>query len=279
MISVFDFENPTAFLQGLFSEKEKNNHGYSLKRFAAELGFSSLSLLKLVLYGKRNLKIDQALAICETLRFSASETEYLEQLVHEGNSLTFRSKQYFAQKRMKVRRTTDSVNTHAKRVRTWENPTFLSDIEMTKLLLAMNGESLGQSKQQLIQHLSSKTSIDKSIIAEYLPRLEAQPCLKSDNGVFRLDWQLIIQSRTGLAANQKRDSVYSEQLKHCEKLLYSKDARDSVRFLCHTFTLNKADFNRLFSIVRDLPISLTENAEANEMQNGLAQLNIQFFLL
>lgn len=84
---VFEFQDYRQYLKAVFEFKKSNKPGYSLKNFAASLGFSSHSGLAMILSGQRNLRQPYLDKCIRWLKLPLKQRLYFEAMVN-GDGLS-----------------------------------------------------------------------------------------------------------------------------------------------------------------------------------------------
>ena len=78
---IFYFEDPIAFLNSHFREKQKKNPKFSLRAWARQMGYQNPSLLFQVLRGERRLKMDLAMKLATNMQLKGKALRYFELIV------------------------------------------------------------------------------------------------------------------------------------------------------------------------------------------------------
>jgi uncharacterized protein (TIGR02147 family) len=78
---IFYYEDPIAFLNSHFRERQKRNPKFSLRAWARQMGYQNPSLLFQVLKGERRLKMDLALKLAANLQLKGKALRYFELIV------------------------------------------------------------------------------------------------------------------------------------------------------------------------------------------------------
>jgi uncharacterized protein (TIGR02147 family) len=85
-VSVFQFQNPRAFLLAVLREREGQETGFSIRAWAKEMGLRSHSLLVLLLQGKRPIRLRHIEFLAPVLRLSSAERLYFQAMIQLANA-------------------------------------------------------------------------------------------------------------------------------------------------------------------------------------------------
>lgn len=96
--TIFEYENYRSFLKDYVAYSKNKHPQFSYRYIAQKAGFTSPNFLKLVIDGKRNLSPKSLLQFAKAFKFSNSETEFFESLVHFNQSQEESQKAHWAQK-------------------------------------------------------------------------------------------------------------------------------------------------------------------------------------
>lgn len=100
---IFNFEDPIAFLNTHFQERQKKNPKFSLRAWARQMGYQNPSLLFQVLRGERRLKMDLAQKIAANLQLKGKALRYFELIVLNRSCQTETEKRMFESMLAKLR--------------------------------------------------------------------------------------------------------------------------------------------------------------------------------
>jgi len=112
--TVFNFDDPVAFLNAQFRERQKKDPKFSLRAWARQMGYQNPSLLFQVLKGERRLKMDLASKCAASLNLKGKSLRYFEIIVlnHSCESAAERRmfKAMLAKLRPRQRRVADALS-------------------------------------------------------------------------------------------------------------------------------------------------------------------------
>ena len=94
-VSIFSFIDYRSYLVAFFNWHKEHTRGYSHRKMASLLGFSSPNFLKLVMDGSRNIGKESLQKICTGIGLNKSETEYFSYLVFFNQAKNTVEKNYF----------------------------------------------------------------------------------------------------------------------------------------------------------------------------------------
>jgi len=95
MHALFEYTNFREYLRDYFAWHKKHVKGYSYRKMASQVGFSSSNYLMLVMNGKRNLGQESLRKVCNALGFKKKEAEYFSYLVFFQQAKTVVEKNYY----------------------------------------------------------------------------------------------------------------------------------------------------------------------------------------
>ncbi|MDG0817717.1 TIGR02147 family protein [Bdellovibrio svalbardensis] len=93
MKSVYDYMDARLFLQDLYRFRKEVNPKFSYASWAADLGFSNKTLIRLILLGKRRISKKSLWALIKNISLSPLEAEYFEILVEYSQCRSNHEKQ------------------------------------------------------------------------------------------------------------------------------------------------------------------------------------------
>ena len=96
-VSVFEYVEPREYLSQVLVTKQKTNPRFSLRAWSKQIGFSSPSLLSMVLKGQRRLKPAQAVKVRKVLELKDQEARYFDFLVLYSNASSLEEKEFYTQ--------------------------------------------------------------------------------------------------------------------------------------------------------------------------------------
>ncbi len=94
-VSIFAFIDYRAYLVAFFAWNKKHTRGFSHRKMASLLGFSSPNFLKLVMEGSRNIGRESLQKICTGIGLNKSETKYFSYLVFFNQAKDTVEKNYY----------------------------------------------------------------------------------------------------------------------------------------------------------------------------------------
>jgi uncharacterized protein (TIGR02147 family) len=101
---IFEYANYREYLRCYYEYmKGESAASFSFRRFSREAGFSSPSVLKLVIDGKRNLSEESVQRFARAIGLNQSETEFFRNLVMLNQASDMEDKRFYAQQLLKSR--------------------------------------------------------------------------------------------------------------------------------------------------------------------------------
>ena len=100
---IYNYLDYRSFLKDLFSFKKNNNKNFSHRFLAARSGFSSPNFIKLVIDGKRNLKIESINKIAHGFGLNKQEHEFFKNLALMNQSDRQVKKDFYYKQMLSVR--------------------------------------------------------------------------------------------------------------------------------------------------------------------------------
>ncbi len=91
--SIFTYDNYRLFLKDYFERRRRESKTFSLRFFAAKVGFKSHSYCDKVMRGERNLSLESVLKIGAVMKLAKSEQEYFQYLVLYNQAKNIQEKQ------------------------------------------------------------------------------------------------------------------------------------------------------------------------------------------
>lgn len=275
MESVFSHTSFRSYLRAVFEMRKLRVTGYAYRQFAIDLGFPTPSHLQLILSGRRTVQLNQIHRIARALGFSHAEHEFFEALVHENQSEYEEDKVHYRQKLKELKA---ALGAAGDSLEIAEDVSFLALPRVPLVLVALHGESRSLDEAELLARISSKLKRPTEELAEALAVALSNPALSKEESTYQLDFSVLMFRRQGLAARLNRKNFHRMQLELARDTLEKHHGEKHVKFLSHTFTLNEADFDVLYELLKDIPTMLTRRADLSA-PTSLGQLNIQFFVL
>lgn len=93
--AIYNFNDPREFLSEVLKEKQRVNPRFSLRSWSKQLGFSSPSVLSMILRGERKIQLDLVSRISDSLRLPKEEQNYLQVLALYSNASSPTEKQLY----------------------------------------------------------------------------------------------------------------------------------------------------------------------------------------
>jgi hypothetical protein, TIGR02147 len=103
VISLFDYLDYRQYLRTLFSEKKRENAGFSHRSLMEKLSLQAPGHMLFIMQGKRRLTPAIALRLAAYLKFSRKESRYLLSLIRYSDAKTPAEKQYAFEELLQLR--------------------------------------------------------------------------------------------------------------------------------------------------------------------------------
>ena len=256
------------FLADYHRWRKQVDPGFSLRRFAKEIGFSSHTMLRYVLEGARNLSKRSLVKFSLALGLSGPRAEFFENLVFFNQAASLREKDHFYQKLLaadKGRGMKKMESRQFEALKTWYHTAIRESL------------NLGAFKPD-------PEWIARTLLPAIEPR-EARDSLK-----VLLESGLIRRTANGYRAVDDAITTDDETMAlfvrnyHLEMLELAKRALDTVEpgqrdisSVC--MTIREADFGKLKKQIQLMRKELRVFAVAGKQAERVVQVNIQLFPL
>jgi uncharacterized protein (TIGR02147 family) len=102
MNSIYEYSDYRRYLRDYFTAKKRESKGFSLKVLADRAGFKARDYLLRVMNGTRNLSRSSAFMLSNALRLSEKEADYFANMIAFNQAETVREKEFFFKKMSEV---------------------------------------------------------------------------------------------------------------------------------------------------------------------------------
>jgi uncharacterized protein (TIGR02147 family) len=103
MNNIFTYTDYRKFLADYYEDRKKQNPGFSYQVFATKAGFPNRGFLYNVITGKKNLSKSSTVKLSQAMKLTASEADYLENLVSLNQAKNMRERNYYFDKLCTIR--------------------------------------------------------------------------------------------------------------------------------------------------------------------------------
>lgn len=270
MLSIYSYNNASAFLKDAWQEKKKRNPAFSLRAWATKIGFENNAPLSLMLSGKRPVPKKYLPVFIDDLNLSPHEGVYLETLVDFTNAKNPKQKEYYFKR---LESLSPSPTLKMLEVETFK---FLGDPIHTQILEMSVLQDFSPSSDWIKSRLITTKTLSE--INDCIQRLKNLGLIKvKKNG----DWT---KSQTHLS--NQADVVDLGSQEYHQKV--SKLASDAVssqtiqerEFQGYSMNIKKTSIPRAKELMREFTQKFIQEIEAAEFQGEETyQFNLQFFSL
>ncbi|MEO7423608.1 MAG: TIGR02147 family protein [Fibrobacteria bacterium] len=265
---IINYTNYRLYLADVHAMRKLADPRFSVRAFAKEAGFSSHTLMRYVLDGKRNLSKKTLLKLSLALKLTRERAEYFENLVFFNQSKTL-----------------DEKNTYYQRLLKSKQPNGLKKLEESQFRI-FNTWYHSAIREMLA--LSSFRNSPEWIAGQLQPRIEpreAQESLK-----LLLESGLIKRTPNGYKTVDDAITTDDEVLPlfvrnyHLQMIEMAKKAIDSVDpekrdISAVSFPIREADFPKLKKQIQLMRKELRHFAAEGGEGERVVQVNIQLFPL
>lgn len=270
--TIFQFEDPVAFLNAQLRERQLKDPKFSLRAWSRMMGYDNPSLVFHVLRGERRLKMDLALKMAATLNLKGKALRYFELLVLTTTCQSQTEKRMFkamlAKLRPKTARTTDEI--------ALEVFAATSEWYHTALMTMLDLEDFNPDPAWIQERLGGDP--DKKTIKQALERL--------------VQLKLIQKTPDGKYSNINGDNPYfvandipSEAIRRYHAQMIEK-AKSSVeqqtieerQLRGTTIAFKKEDMSKVAEIISEAHAKVLALGVTNDAEE-VYQFNSQFFRL
>lgn len=105
-LSIFDYMDVHLFLKDYYDLQKIKNKKFSYATWAADLGFTNKTILRMMLQKKRTISVKSMAALVNNLNFTELEIRYFETLVHSAQAKNSTQKQAYGAALVKIQRET-----------------------------------------------------------------------------------------------------------------------------------------------------------------------------
>ena len=95
MKNIYEYTSYRLYLSDYYLFHKENDPGFSYRKMAQSMGFSSPNYFKLIIDGKRNIGDESLLKIVDSLGFKKKETEYFTCIVNFDQAKNNQKKNYY----------------------------------------------------------------------------------------------------------------------------------------------------------------------------------------
>jgi uncharacterized protein (TIGR02147 family) len=262
MPSVLKFRSYRDFLSR-YVEYRKKSGQYSLARFSEDAGFGSKNYASLILSGKRNLTLEDALLIGKFLKMTSAECRYLSLLVLQ-NDATRKSEQAFYQTWMNEFKNLSTSNSAV--IRPSDSKTLISKWYIPGVLSCLH------EKVPCTAELASRlTGLKVSLVKAALTELVANGLVEENDSEYLLSASQTLDARFGQHFRFK--DFQTEQLARAKRAL---DTNPETKAVANTILLNEDTRSTLIEKLRDL-LNSVDSSQEPDASAVLMQLNLQLF--
>lgn len=271
--TVFNFDDPVAFLNAQFRVRQKKDPKFSLRAWARQMGYQNPSLLFQVLKGERRLKMDLALKCAASLNLKGKALRYFELIVLNHSCQSSTEKRMFramiARLKPRGQKMVDEVSLEAFQLSSdWYHWAIWAMAELPDFRLEVNWI-----------HARLDEELDKKTIRSAIQRLlKLKLFIKDVNG------QLIrtMPEDNPLIADYEVPSEavrsYHRQMIERAHASVEKQTFEERQLRGSTIAFKKSDLGRVAQIIAEAHrqvMALSASGDADEVY----QFNSQFFRL
>ncbi len=265
---IINYTNYRLYLADVHAARKQTDSRFSVRAFAKEAGFSSHTLMRYVLDGKRNLSKKTLLKLSMALKLTRDRAEYFENLVFFNQSKTL-----------------DEKNTYYQRLLKSEKPNGLKKLEENQFRIF---STWYHSAIREMLSLSTFRNSPEWIAGQLQPKIEpkeAQGSLK-----LLLEAGLIKKTANGYLAVDDAITTDDEVLPlfvrnyHLQMIEMAKKSIDSVEperrdISAVSFAIREEDFPKLKKQIQLMRKELRHFAVEDGHGERVVQVNIQLFPL
>ncbi len=248
--------------------RKQGDPGFSLRRFAKEIGFSSHTLLRYVLEGERNLSKRTLVKISLALGLSGPRAEFFENLVFFNQSATLQEKDHFYQKLLAADKSRGMKKMEARQFEVLKSWYHIAIREL--LNLASFRPSPEWIARNLLPPIEPKEARDslKTLLESGLIRRTANGYRPVDDAITTDDETMALFVR----------NYHLEMLELAKRSLDTvpPEQRD-ISSVC--MTIREADLPKLKKQIQLMRKELREFAAEGKQAERVVQVNIQLFPL
>lgn len=271
-LTVTDYFDYRDYLRDLYERAKAAFRPYSYLRFAEDLGFSQINLLRLVIARQRLLSPKSAQTIVRTLELRKAARKYFLAMVNHVNARGGESRDHQFAKMVEAKQA--SVVSH----RDKNQMAFFADwyhsvvSEMLRIPdLRKDPESLAA---QVYPSLSADRIRESFALMESLGMIEIAPTGEARRAK---DSPIVLPSDA--TAGHLAITKYHQEMIDAAKAAVAKVPHDEREFNAMTVTLSDAGFDRLRERIREVCAEVIAMDEAETKRERVFQLNMQLFAL
>ncbi len=105
MEEIYSYLDYRKLLKDLYKEFKERNPNFTYRYIARRVGFKSPGFFSNILNGKRNISQKTSIGLSEVFKLKKKEADYFEILVQYNQAGSFRSKKYYFEKLLEIKKT------------------------------------------------------------------------------------------------------------------------------------------------------------------------------
>src|SRR5690606_38276032 len=263
-----NYSNYRQYLADYHAWRKESDPRFSVRQFAKEIGFSSHTLLRYLLDGKRNLSKRSLIKVSLALGLSGAEADFFENLVFFNQAESLQEKNHFYRKLLDSDKSQGLMKLEARQFEA------LGTWDQTAIREMINLGSFKPDPERIARQLLPP--IDTREARESLKMLaEAGIVKKTANGYRAVD-EAITNDDATMAMFVKNYHVEMMELAKRSLDTAPPEQRD-ISSVC--FTIREADFGKLKKQIQLIRKELRVFAATGKDAERVVQVNIQLFPL
>jgi uncharacterized protein (TIGR02147 family) len=264
---VFKYQSAHRYLLDYVNHEQKTNPGFSLRKWAKEMGMSSHALLVMVIQGKRSLTLRQVPFLSKGMKLSSPERLYFQALIQFENAQTPEEKDLC---RLWMSESNPGVNVRIREVD--EYIVIAHWVHMAILAMTDNREFRGTA-EEIHRRLGGKVSVIE--VRSALARLMEMNLLKEKDGALKATYERIT-TRDDVANRGARE--YHKQVAQLGIAAVDAQSVDEREFQSFAVSVPKDRIALAKEMIRKFRTQFYE-AMTSEPGDEVYQTQIQFFRL